>query len=205
MLRRNSKAEPCNCAVPDLVITSTCPPLELPYSASKFEVSTRKLSIESRLGTIDVPMFTSSSASLPFTRKPFDDSRCPLIERLPGLASPEGGVEATPVIITAPGCAVFIGTIPGCTAIKSVKLRPFSGTSSIFFVLSVSPSCVLVVSAAKASAVTSTVSVCLAISRVSSSLAIGAFWSENGLRCQRFESLRGNFDPVVAQRGCFDS
>ena len=48
-------------------------------------------------------MFTSSSTSLPFTRKPLEVSRWPLIERLPGLASPDGGVEATPVIITAPG------------------------------------------------------------------------------------------------------
>ena len=74
-------------------------------------------------------MLTSSSTSLPFTRNPLEDSRCPLIERLPGFASPDGGVEATPVMMTAPGCAVFCGTIPGCTAIRSVKLRPFSGTA----------------------------------------------------------------------------
>ena len=118
-------------------------------------------------------MFTSSSTSLPFTRKPFDDSRCPLMERFPGLASPEGGVVATPVMITAPGCAVFCGTIPGCTAIRSVKLRPFSGTASIFFVSSASPSCVLVVSAASASASTSTVCVLPSTERTTSSVAAG--------------------------------
>ena len=173
MLRRNSNAEPCHCAVPALVVTSTCPPLEFPYSASKFDVSTRKLSIASRLGTIDVPMFTSSSTSLPLTRKPLDASRCPLMERFPGLASPEGGVEATPVMITAPGCAVFTGTMPGCTAIRSVKLRPLSGTDSIFFDSRVSPSWVLVVSAARASAVTSTVCAAVAIWSVRSRLAMG--------------------------------
>jgi hypothetical protein len=85
-------------------------------------------------------MFTSSSTSLPFTRKPFDASRWPLMERLPGLALPEGGVDATPVMMTAPGCAVFCGTMPGCTAIRSVKLRPFSGTPSIFLASRLSPS-----------------------------------------------------------------
>ena len=128
----------------------------------------------SRLGTIEVPMFTSSSTSAPFTRKPFESSRWPLIERFPGFAFPEGGVVATPVITTAPGCAVFTGTIPGCTAIKSVKLRPFSGTLSIFFDPSVSPSCVLVVSAAKAFAVTSTVSASPLTASVTSTFASGA-------------------------------
>jgi hypothetical protein len=99
----NSKADPCVCMAPDLVVTNTCPPLELPYSASKLEVRTRKLSMASRLGTIDVPMFTSSSTSLPFTLNPLEASRWLLMERLPGLASPDGGVEATPVMMTAPG------------------------------------------------------------------------------------------------------
>ena len=62
---------------------------------------------------MDVPMFTSSSASLPFTLNPLEASRWPLMERLPGLAFPEGGVEATPVMITEPGCAVLTGTMPG--------------------------------------------------------------------------------------------
>ena len=167
--------------------TSTWPPEELPYSASKFEVSTRKLSIESRLGTMEVPMFTSSSTSLPFTLNPLEASRWPLMERLPGLASPEGGVEATPVITTAPGCAVLAGTMPGSTAIRSVKLRPFKGTLSIFLVSRVSPSWVLVVSAARASAVTSTVSAWASISRVRSRLAVGASaeswaWVVRGLK-----------------------
>ena len=77
-------------------------------------------------------------------------------------------------MITAPGCAVFTGTIPGCTAIRSVKLRPFSGTLSIFFDSSVSPSCVLVVSAARASAVTSTVSALPFTASVTSRFALGA-------------------------------
>ena len=77
-------------------------------------------------------------------------------------------------MITAPGCAVFTGTIPGCTAIRSVKLRPFSGTASIFLDSSVSPNCVLVVSAAKESAVTSTVSALPFTTSVTSRLALGA-------------------------------
>ena len=55
--------------MPDLVTTLIWPPLNSPYSASKLFVRMRNSAIESRLGIIAAPMFTSSSTSLPLTMK----------------------------------------------------------------------------------------------------------------------------------------
>ena len=76
--------------VPDLVTTLIWPPLNSPYSASKLLVRIRNSAMESRLGTIAVPMLTSSSTSLPFSTKLLANSRWPLIEMVPGFKSPEG-------------------------------------------------------------------------------------------------------------------
>ena len=76
--------------------------------------------MESRFGMIAVPEFTSSSASLPFTMNAFENSRCPLIEIVPGFSPPEGESALTPT-----SCCVFdvsdvAGTTPGCSARRSV-------------------------------------------------------------------------------------
>ena len=55
-----------------------------------------EFAIESRLGMMAVPMFTSSSASLPFTMKAFANSRWPLMEMLPGLKLPDGEKKLAP-------------------------------------------------------------------------------------------------------------
>ena len=56
----------------------------------------------------------SSRTSIPFTMKPFADSRCPLMERLPGFASPEGStLPVTPAIMTELGSRVETGATPG--------------------------------------------------------------------------------------------
>jgi hypothetical protein len=53
--------------------------------------------------------------------KPFDDSLCPPIERLPGFKSPDGErPPVTPAIITELGCKVVTGTTPGWMGSKSV-------------------------------------------------------------------------------------
>ena len=64
-------------------------------------VRTRNSSIESRLGTTEVPPFMCSWTSPPFTKKPLAVSRCPLTETLPAFSSPEGAtVPVTPAMIT---------------------------------------------------------------------------------------------------------
>src|SRR5271165_6670450 len=57
----------------------------------------RNSAIESRFGMIAVPALTSSSASLPFTMNAFENSRCPLMEMVPGLRPPEG--ESTQISV----------------------------------------------------------------------------------------------------------
>jgi hypothetical protein len=58
--------------------------------------------------------FMCSCTSIPLTRKPLDDSRCRLMERLPGFRSPEGSrLPVTPAIMTELGNRVEIGATPG--------------------------------------------------------------------------------------------
>ena len=77
--------------------------------------------MESRFGITDVPPFICSCTSTPFTMNPFDDSRCPAMETLPGFKSPDGlMVPVTPAIITEVGVSVLIGLTPGWIASKSV-------------------------------------------------------------------------------------
>ena len=49
-LRRNSNTEPCNWLVPDLMLTNTCPPMRVPYSAERLLVTTRNSPTASTLG-----------------------------------------------------------------------------------------------------------------------------------------------------------
>ena len=128
--------------MPLCVVTWIWPPLWLPSFASKLSVSTLSSAIESSVGTIAMPMFTSSCTLEPFTRKALAVSRWPLTESAPRSRLPEGGVLATPLITTAFGCAELTGTTPVVMASRSVKLRPFSGTFVNCFSLSVRPVCV---------------------------------------------------------------
>ena len=62
-----------------------------------------------------------SCTSIPFTRKPLDDSRWPLMDRLPGFRSPEGSrLPVTPAMMTELGNKVEIGATPGWIARRSV-------------------------------------------------------------------------------------
>ena len=117
--------------VPDLVTTLICPPLNSPYSASKLLARIRNSAIESRLGITDAPLFTSSSTSLPLTIKLLANSRCPLMDTVPGFRSPEGERTLAPTSCTVSEVIEVTGATPGCSASKSVKLRPFSGTAVI--------------------------------------------------------------------------
>ena len=158
MFRKNSKPDPCHSFVPLFVTTASCPPLAVPYSGAAFPVTTFSSAIESNTGTIATPMFTSSCASAPFTRKLFAVSRCPPIESVPASNSPDGGVLATPLITIAFACDELAGVTPGSTASASVKLRPFSGTDCICFASSVPPVDVSLVASAALVALTATVS-----------------------------------------------
>ena len=95
--------------------------------------------MESRLGTIAVPILNSSSTLLPLTMNPLAVSRWPLTDMFPALRSPEGGVLVQPDITTAFGCCELMGTTPACIASKSVKLRPFRGVTVISLAEMVSP------------------------------------------------------------------
>ena len=81
---------------PDFVMTLICPPLNSPYSASKLLVRIRNSANESRFGIMEVPMFTSSSTSLPLTINALANSRWPLMEIVPGFRSPEGEKTLAP-------------------------------------------------------------------------------------------------------------
>ena len=53
---------------------------------------------------MDVPPFMCSCTSMPLTMNPLEDSRWPLMERLPGFRSPEGSMPpVTPAMMTELG------------------------------------------------------------------------------------------------------
>ena len=106
--------------MPDFVTTLIWPPLNSPYSASKLFVRIRNSAMESRFGIIAAPMLTSSSTSLPFTRKLLANSRWPLIEIVPGFKSPEGESALAPTSCTVSEVMDVTGATPGCSASKSV-------------------------------------------------------------------------------------
>ena len=63
---------------------------------------------------MDVPPFIRSCTSLPLTRKLLADSRCPLIDRLPGLSCPDGATApVTPAMMIESACIVVTGITPG--------------------------------------------------------------------------------------------
>ena len=62
----------------------------------------------------EVPPFICSCTSTPLTMNPLDDSRCPLMERFPGLRSPDGSMlPVTPAMMTELGSNVDTGATPG--------------------------------------------------------------------------------------------
>ena len=70
--------------------------------------------MESRFGMTDVPPFMCSCTSMPFTIKPFADSRWPSIDTSPGFWSPAGLiVPTTPAMMTEVDVSVVTGVTPG--------------------------------------------------------------------------------------------
>src|ERR1035438_2355783 len=88
-LRRNSYASPWIELVPLLVITLTTAPVARPYSGSVVLLKMRTSWIESRVGTIKVPLSKLFSTSPPFTVNALPCSRAPLIEKSPLKPLPE--------------------------------------------------------------------------------------------------------------------
>jgi len=80
------------------------------------------------------------------------------MEIVPGFKSPDGESALAPTSCTVSEVIVVAGTTPGCSASRSVKLRPFSGTPVISVPVITSPICVLDVSTCTWLSVTVTVS-----------------------------------------------
>ena len=83
--------------------------------------------MESRLGMSAAPMLKSSSTLLPLRMKPLLVSRCPLMERLPGLRSPEGDVLVQPDMTTALGCRELAGNDARLKGEQVGKAAPVQG------------------------------------------------------------------------------